>query len=508
MRVVHNNQMYLGEVDISKIQFDPKSRDDIPKILKGLHYIYTTPEIREAIFAILEQEIAPKTDKKNGRPGMDLWNILVMGVLRLGLNCDYDRLHYLVNGDRTIRRMLGHADDFFEELFQYNLQTVKDNVRLLTPELLDKINQVVVKAGHGLLKKKDEPLKARADSFVVETDVEFPTDVRLLFDSVRKVIELIAFACGVLGISRWRQSDYNIKQVKRSARWISSKKRSGAQSEEKKAKQDKAIKDGYQDYLDLCRSFLQKASQTMESILSAKEYKDMIDIIVIQNTLSDIEYYMGHADRQINQITRRVFQGEVIPHEEKVFSIFEPHTEWICKGKAGILCELGVRVSVVEDDYGFLLHHCVMEKKTDDKIAVLLIEETKERFPNLRSCSFDKSFHTKENQIELMKYLEVVGLPRKGKLSRESKEIESSEGFKEARYKHSAIESAINGLEVHGLDRCPDEKIEGFKRYVSLAIVGYNIHHLGTIITKRERKKAERNKKKRIREAERIPLAA
>src|SRR6266536_2931695 len=103
--------------------------------------------------------------------------------------------------------MLGHADDFFEELFQYNLQTIKDNVRLLTPELLDKINQVVVEAGHGLLKKKDEPLKGRADSFVVETDVEFPTDVRLLFDSVRKVIELIAFACTVLGISSWRQSD-------------------------------------------------------------------------------------------------------------------------------------------------------------------------------------------------------------------------------------------------------------------------------------------------------------
>src|SRR5438552_1810140 len=117
MRVIHNNQMHLGEVDISKIQFDLKSRDDIPKILKGLQYIYTTPKIREKIFAILAKEIAPKTDKKNGRPGMELWNILVMGVLRLGLNCDYDRLHYLVNGDRTIRQMLGHADDFFEELF-------------------------------------------------------------------------------------------------------------------------------------------------------------------------------------------------------------------------------------------------------------------------------------------------------------------------------------------------------------------------------------------------------
>lgn len=78
MRAIQNAQMQIGEVDISKIKFDPKSRDDIPKILRGLQHLYVNLELREQIFALLEKEIAPKVDKRNGRPGMALWKILAL----------------------------------------------------------------------------------------------------------------------------------------------------------------------------------------------------------------------------------------------------------------------------------------------------------------------------------------------------------------------------------------------------------------------------------------------
>jgi hypothetical protein len=90
-------------------------------------------------------------DKGNGRPGMELWKILVCGVVRLDLNEDYDRLHELVNHHDTLREMLGHAP-FDEQTYHY--QTLKDNVSLFTRELLDKINQIVVSAGHVLVKKR------------------------------------------------------------------------------------------------------------------------------------------------------------------------------------------------------------------------------------------------------------------------------------------------------------------------------------------------------------------
>ena len=151
MRVVQNEQMTIGEVDISRINFDLKSRDDIPKILRGLQFVYTNVPLRTLIFQLLESKVAPKVSKSNGRPGMTLWTILVCGVIRLDLNCDYDRLHELVNQHNTIREMLGHGA--FDDV-RYHFQTLKDNVTLLTPELLDEINQLVVQAGHGLVKKR------------------------------------------------------------------------------------------------------------------------------------------------------------------------------------------------------------------------------------------------------------------------------------------------------------------------------------------------------------------
>jgi len=143
--------MHFGEVDISKIVFDPKSRDDIPKILKGLQFLYTNIPLRTSIFQLLESRIAPQVSKFNGRPGMALWPILVCGVIRLDLNCDYDRLHELVNHHDTLREILGHGT--FDDL-RYHYQTLKDNVGLLTPELLEEINLLVVESGHVLVKKR------------------------------------------------------------------------------------------------------------------------------------------------------------------------------------------------------------------------------------------------------------------------------------------------------------------------------------------------------------------
>ena len=235
MRVVETRQAQLGDLAISDIQFDIKSRDDIPQLLRGLQYIYINDELRNAVFALLENHIQPDKSNHNGRPGMNLWNILVMGVLRLDLNWDYDRLHEQVNNHKTIRQMLGHANIF--DTHSYHLQTLKDNVRLLTPELLDKINQVVVTSGHALVKKKEsEVLRGRCDSFVAKTNVHYPTDINVLNDAMRKIITLTARLCEENGLSTWRQHAYNVRHVKRLMRTAQLKKRGGGKTEEQKAK--------------------------------------------------------------------------------------------------------------------------------------------------------------------------------------------------------------------------------------------------------------------------------
>jgi hypothetical protein len=486
MRVVQNGQLIFGEIDVSKIVFDLKSRDDIPKILRGLQALYTNIPVRTAIFELLEKKLSPKVSKTNGRPGMTLWNILVCGVIRLDLNCDFDRLHELVNNHITLREMLGHG--MFDDV-TYHHQTLKDNVSLLTPQLLDEINILVVNAGHVVAKKKEEEgLRGRCDSFVVETHVHFPSDINLLLDAMRKSITLTAQWCEELAMTDWRQWVYNLRQVKQAMRTAQNKKRSKAKSPEQVAKNQVLIVQAHQTYLQVARSYLDRVGQTLVSITA----RGLSDVAVDLPRKTQIEGFMAHAVRQIDQIERRVIKGEIIPHAEKVFSIFQPHTEWISKGKAGVPVELGVKVCILEDQYQFILHHQVMQQQTDDQVTVEMVTQAKKRFPKLNACSFDKGFHTKDNQVELKAQLDLTVLPRKGKLSQAAKEEEQAQEFVKARRAHSAVESAINGLEVHGLDVCPDHGIDGFKRYVALAVLARNIHRIGAILWQQDVERARR----------------
>jgi len=469
--------MKLGEIAISAIKINLKSRDDIPPLLLGLQHIYTNADLRDAVFKILEANILIDIDPQNGRPGMDLWTILVLGVLRVNLNWDYDRLEEMANNHKTIRGMLGHGS--FDDDYEYKLQTLKDNVHLLTPEIVEKINQVVVQAGHSLVKKKEaEKLNGRCDSFVVETDVHYPTDINLLFDSMRKVISLTATLCAICGLTGWRQSNHNIKTLKRLFRKAQQLKRSTSKDPKKKKQREKVIIEAHQRYIVGAGDFLTKARASVDEVNGGS----VIAIALVM----EIERYLSHADRQIDQIRRRVIDGEKIPHTEKTFSIFEEHTEWISKGKAGVPVELGLKVCVLEDQHGFILHHRVMQTETDDQVAVTMVTQAKELHPSLISCSFDKGFHSPANQKDLLEHLDFVVLPKKGRLSLDDKEREYSEEFIRARYQHSAVESAINALEVHGLDRCLDHGIVGFKKYVALAVLGRNIQQLGLKLRQQE----------------------
>jgi hypothetical protein len=487
MRKVIDLQMEIWRKDIADLEFDLESRDEIPKLLMGLQCIYRTPKIRKRVFEVLKR-IVPRKNQETGRPGMDLWKILILGTVRLNCNWDYDKVHDMANNHDKIRRMLGHREKDFDS--RYALQTIRDNVSLLTPEILDEINQIVVEVGHSLvMKKTEEVLKGSCDTFVVETDVHYPTDANLLFDAMRKVISLIAIICSEIGVTQWRMSHSHILKIKRLLRGIENLRRSTSKNEDKKAQRDQYIVTAHQNYLNLCQSLLLRTKETIR-ILRELEILSVSQELRLQSVFE----YMRHAERQIDQIKRRVVFDEKIPHAEKVFSIFETHTEWISKGKAGVLQELGLKVCVLKDQHGFILHHLVMEKQTDDKVAVLIAQGAKDRFANLAGCSFDKGFYTPDNKGQLANILDYVVLPQKGRLSVQEQEIEQSEEFVKSRRKHSGVESCINALENHGLDRCLDHGLQGFKRYVALSVLARNIQIVGHILQQKELKRQKRHK--------------
>jgi len=364
--------------------------------------------------------------------------------------------------------MLGHSG--WDDQTHYALQTLIDNVSLLSPSVLAQLNQFIVDVGHEVVKKKPgDELRGRCDSFVVETDVHYPTDGNLLWDAMRTIIEVVGSACEANGIGGWRQYRYHQQALKRLLRKTQKLRHSTSADPQKHAQQCQRIDQAYRTYLAKATGLLDKAQATLPSLVACGAVA----------AVAKIEHYAVHAERQLDQIERRVLNGETIPHDEKVFSLFEPHTRWLSKGKAGVPVELGVAVCVVEDQHQFVLHHRILWDETDRDVAVVMVEQTQARFPDLTQCSFDRGFHSQANQQALAALLAVAILPKTGRLSAADKARESHDAFVQGRCQHPAVESCINHLEHRGLDRCRATGKDGFERYVALSIVAANPHRLG-----------------------------
>src|SRR5260221_10084065 len=139
-----------------------------------------------------------------------------MAVVRHPLATTWDRLYHIANNDLLIRKILGvYVEKFGIEEQEFCYQTIVDNVSLIDGGLLMKINELVVKHGHDLLKKKeDEALRLKTDSFVLKTDVHFPTDLNLLWDSMRKCLDTVEKLRERIPVKGMRKIKYIRKEFK------------------------------------------------------------------------------------------------------------------------------------------------------------------------------------------------------------------------------------------------------------------------------------------------------
>lgn len=139
---------------ISEVKINTKGRHQLAPLLVGLQYIFTSQQLSEQVFELMEKKITSQK-KKTGRMGMSLWEILVLGVIRLNLGIDYDFLLDQANNHKELQGILGvRTNAVFDDEKVYKRQTIVDNVYLIDEEMIMKINDILVKAGHALLKKK------------------------------------------------------------------------------------------------------------------------------------------------------------------------------------------------------------------------------------------------------------------------------------------------------------------------------------------------------------------
>lgn len=492
MRQRFRNQISLGCVPINEVQINTKSRHQSVPTLIALQYVFTQEELRDKIFKILEADIMAGK-KRTGRYGMSLWEILVLGMMRYELDVDYDFLIDLANNHEELRGILGVQKSDYTRGYKYEYQTLVDNVSQLKAETIELISEEIVKAGHGIIKKKEVadclPLSVKVDSFPVSADVHFPTDLNLLWDSLRKCLDIIGLLReGGLYLSEWRQR----------ANWYNKTKSSYRNCAEihRKKGQDygRRIKEATEQYLSQAKTVLGKVKNSEKygaAVLSSGKMG-----IKGFKLLGNLQYFRGMLEKHIDLVNRRILQGEKIPHCEKVFSVFEPHIEWLDKGKPNRKVDLGHNVLIATDQYHFILYSEVMNGVVDKQRSVavgLEIEKTYSIDENYeaKSISFDRGFYSGLGKKTLTKVYEQVVMPKPGAKSVEQEQQEKQESYQQARRAHNGVESNIYQLQSHGLDKCRDKGIDGFHRCVAYSVLSYNLHRLGKLLIEIEQQKAQ-----------------
>jgi len=365
---------------------------------------------------------------------MNIWIVIFLAAIKQELNCSYDRLTSLANPMDSVRQMMGHGT---EDTTRYTRQTIQDNVTSVTPKFLQELNQLIVRVGHQVVgHREDDVLKCHVDSKVSLTNVEYPTDLRLLWNSTKSLIQCCVMIALRFGLSGWRQHE----SIKEKLEKRSTFSRKGRRSTYRFHRIKKLL--NYSNWIgEKAREVLQELSQQEQEIKerldghtpSAEDQK-MLD--EIHHAKQKICLYLDYGARFSDQIIRRVFHNETIPTAEKVYSIYKPFTRWIVKGKAGILCELGVPVAVMEDSYPFILGYGIEWEGTDKDRAVPLVQSIESQYPHLiMTCSFDLGFYSPEvrQQLETQTNLVTVGMSKRGRLSKQEKERQNTEAYKEAR---------------------------------------------------------------------------
>ena len=479
MRKAFDRQRRLDCPSVGNVTLNLNCRNETIPILRALQHIYNTPKVRDSILGAIARDVNGQSAATRGRPGLSYWEILVLAGARLGCGYDYDQLQDLAENHRALRQVMGIGDWEREEKDKerFGWRRIEGNLILLRPATIEEINRAIIQEGHRLAPQAAE--KVRGDSFVVETNIHYPTDSSLMVDGLRKVLGLAATLAGLFGLIGWRQHKHLYRKARKLARRIDRiAARKGKGYQEK-------MKPPYRELLEVADIVLTRAETLRETV---RKYGTGggAEALALDK---DLEIYLQRTRHVCGLARRRVLHGETIPNHEKLFSLFETHTQLYKRGKAGEPLQFGRLVLVFEDGAGFITHHHILPRDQGDRDVV--VEQTrtaqKRHRGRIRRGSFDRGFHSPQVQDELAKILEHPCVPMPGSKQAAEQEQTASIEFRNARQSHPGIESAIGALQSgNDLKRCRDRSEKGFERYVGLGVLGRNLHVLGKLLIARE----------------------
>lgn len=469
MRQAYDNQRRFDCTPIAELELNFACRDEIIPILAGLKYIYGQGELRRKLVQMVAGDVNRDSRRDVGRRGLDDWTILVLAAVRLGCNYDYDKLQDQAENHRALRTLMG-VNDWADDP-QFSARRIRDTLCLINPETIEAINHAIVQHGQNLVPGAAEVV--RGDSFVVETNIHYPTESSLIWDGIRKIVPICRRLSNDLRLAGWRQGKHLLKQIKMDCRRIAQIARS--KNPKVQARQPQAY-----------TSLLARAGEILERARMVLEYGRKADASTPAYRLAaELKEWIGLTEQVCDTAHRRVILGEKVPNSEKLFSLFETHTQLYKRGKAGEPVQFGRQALIIEDGAGFISHYHLMDRTATDTDVVIdqMQKAQRKHGGQIKRASFDRGFHLAEQEQKLAAIVQEPCVPPKSPAQYAERMQRASITFRDQRKRHAGIESAIGAIQAgNGLKRCRDRSEIGLDRYLGLAILGRNIHILGKIL--------------------------
>lgn len=427
------------------------------------------PEILAAVHRDLERPLAHlKKSGRLGRPAKFTSEaVLRMVLVKIIEGCSFREAVIRIDDSPRLRAFTRLHNDRMMDFSTLCLLT-----NAIRPETWQLLNDLLAKGAVAEGKISGEML--RLDTTAVETNIHFPTDSHQLFDAHRVVSRLVR---GVRDVAPALVSDKRLHD--RAAKKLHTKiarargRKTDDGREEAKRLYGRLIRlvDGILDWLpSLCERVRRDGAKHAGSITAEAALKGLV---------LELEHFRALGLRCVDQARRRVLHGETIPNDEKLFSIYEPHTELLIRGKAGKDIEFGHMVSIHQVRGSFITEYRVHETRPADYTTVdTALARHEELFGSLpKILAADKGYwESSAKTKELLTKIACVSIGKKGNRTEEEREREHSPAFRLGQKFRAGVEGSISYLKLGlGLLRCMNKGWQHFAATVGATVFAHNL---------------------------------
>jgi IS5 family transposase len=437
-----------------------------------------------ALLVLVEQDLTRGLKRAaTGRPGLTAEQTLRSFLLWRIKDWPYRDLRERIADGYTLRRFTRFGS---RPVPKY--QAFQRSFSRLRPETIRRLNDAVVRAAVDM--KIEDGTQLRVDTTVVETDIHYPTDSTLLYDGVRTISRLILehLEPELVGVAeafpdRRRRARRRMQEISR--------------MRDRRGKSQRAFRRKYRDLMGVAQEVVGKAPGVVDKA-RAMPVSTPLQVAIVDALCKEILHYVTLTERVIDQTRRRVFGGERVPAHQKLYSIFEPHTDLIVRGKARLPVEFGHKVFLAESKIGLITDYRVLDGNPPDSdhLAPSLQRHAElfERAPRLYAA--DRGFDHPEAKAlgEQAGVVELCIPQRGGKLSAEQAARQHSRSFKRGQRFRCGIEGTISVLfRGRGMKRCVLEGAQRFALFVGASVLAANLLRLGTLLDRRARRRRKRS---------------